>query len=78
MSNRLYKVPNFQKADSLNNPSAPHSSGIYYGRVVAVEDGFNLNEGLIKVNIPTFDKGNKPFCKVCEQAITKVILHYSE
>lgn len=63
MSNRLYKVPNFQKADSLNNPSAPHSSGIYYGRVVAVEDGFNLNEGLIKVNIPAFDKGNKPFCK---------------
>ena len=25
-----------------------------------------------------FSKGNKPFCKVCKQAITKVILHYSE
>ncbi|MCK4364394.1 MAG: peptidase M64, partial [Candidatus Aminicenantes bacterium] len=25
-----------------------------------------------------FTKGKKPFCKVCEQAVIRVIKHYSE
>ena len=61
-----YKIPNFQKADSLTNSSAPHSSGIYFGKVVSIEDEYGLNEGQIKVNIPSFDLGNKPFCKDLE------------
>ncbi len=65
MDNRS-RIPNFQKLDSITQSSLPHSSGIYFGRVVSIDDEYGLNEGLIKINIPIFDLGNKPFCKDLE------------
>jgi len=54
------KVPNFLKAENMNNSNV-YNSGLYYGTVVSIED--DLNEGRIKVNIPTFDLQSKIFCK---------------
>lgn len=63
MSSSRYKIPNVQQPQALNNPSAPYSSGVYYGRVVAVDNDNYPNEGLIKVNIPFFDSKSKVFCR---------------
>ena len=61
MGGNKYKISNSQNLETLSNPAAPYSSGIYYGKVVSIDD--ELNEGLIKVNIPTFDRESKVFCK---------------
>jgi hypothetical protein len=55
-----YKVPNYLKAENLNNKNISNS-GLYYGKVVAIDD--ELNEGQIKVSIPTFDLQSKVRCR---------------
>ncbi len=55
------KIANTAKLGS-NNSGTVWSSGIYYGKVVAVDSDSFPGEGLIKINIPSFDKNNKVFC----------------
>ncbi len=51
-----------------------------YGKVGAFEGAGYLPKGMYRpmVDCIMFSKGNKPFCKVCESAIAKVINHYTE
>ncbi len=50
----------------------------YYGKVGAFEGAGYVAEGLYRpmIDCIMFSKGSKPFCKVCENAIIKRILHY--
>jgi hypothetical protein len=51
-----------------------------YGKVGAFEGAGYLPKGLYRpmIDCIMFSKGNKPFCDVCESAISKVIKHYTE
>ncbi|MCB0731325.1 MAG: peptidase M64 [Ignavibacteriae bacterium] len=51
-----------------------------YGKVGAFEGAGYLQNGLYRpmIDCIMFSKGEKPFCKVCEEAIIKVIEHYGE
>lgn len=52
----------------------------YYGKVGAFEGAGYMQFGLYRsmLDCIMFSKGVKPFCTVCQNAIRKVILHYSE
>jgi hypothetical protein len=52
----------------------------YYGKVGLFEGAGYSSQGLYRsmVDCIMFTKGKKPFCKVCESAISKVIDYYSE
>ena len=52
----------------------------FWGKVGAFEGAGYSSEGLYRpmLDCIMFSKGNKPFCKVCEQAIIRVIEHFSE
>ncbi|MBN1271917.1 MAG: peptidase M64 [Candidatus Aminicenantes bacterium] len=49
----------------------------YWGKVGAFEGAGYSSKGLYRpmLNCIMFSKGEKPFCKICEAAIRKVILH---
>jgi hypothetical protein len=51
-----------------------------YGKVGAFEGAGYLPKGMYRpmIDCIMFSKGDKPFCKVCESAIAKVINHYTE
>jgi len=55
-------------------------SSKYYGKVGAFEGAGYLPKGLYRpmIDCIMFSKGDKPFCRVCEAAILKVIKHYGE
>jgi len=55
-------------------------SSKYFGKVGAFEGAGYMEKGLYRpmVDCIMFSKGDKPFCKVCESAIAKVIKHYTE
>jgi len=52
----------------------------YWDKVGAFEGAGYSAQGLYRpmLDCIMFSKGNKPFCRVCEQAIIKVIEHFSE
>lgn len=52
----------------------------YWGKVGAFEGAGYMQKGLYRpmVDCLMFSKGTKPFCKVCENAVIRVINHYSE
>ncbi len=52
----------------------------YWGKVGAFEGAGYVSEGLYRpmMDCIMFSKGNKPFCKVCNDAIIKVINYYTE
>jgi hypothetical protein len=52
----------------------------FVGKVGAFEGAGYSSNGLYRpmLDCIMFSKGAKPFCKVCQQAITKVIEHYGE
>jgi len=52
----------------------------YWGKVGAFEGAGYSSKGLYRpmLDCIMFSKGDKPFCKVCEQAIEKVIQFYTE
>jgi hypothetical protein len=52
----------------------------YWGKVGAFEGAGYAAKGLYRpmVDCLMFTKGAKPFCKVCEQAVLRVIKYYSE
>ena len=52
------KIANTDKAGS---GGANKNTVVYFGKVVSIEDP--LGEGRVKINIPSFDKGSKVFCK---------------
>lgn len=59
---RKNKILNTDKASSISvNNTQVNNSGIYYGKVVSVDDP--LNEGRIKVDLAGFDMGNKAKCR---------------
>lgn len=51
-----------------------------FGKVGAFEGAGYLPKGLYRpmIDCIMFSKGDKPFCKVCQEAIAKVINHYTE
>ncbi len=55
-------------------------SSKYYGKVGVFEGAGYTSEGLYRpmIDCIMFTKGDKPFCKVCENAIIEVIKHYTE
>lgn len=55
-------------------------SSKYWERVGAFEGAGYMATGLYRpmIDCIMFSKGDKPFCKVCEKAIAKVIEHYTE
>lgn len=55
-------------------------SSKFFGKVGAFEGAGYVQKGLYRpmIDCIMFSKGQKPFCKVCEDAITKVIHHYGE
>ncbi|MCB9210897.1 MAG: peptidase M64 [Ignavibacteriales bacterium] len=69
----------FDKEHSIKVDKYLQSSK-YYGKVGAFEGAGYLPKGLYRpmLDCIMFSKGDKPFCKVCEAAIIKVINHYSE
>jgi len=52
----------------------------YRGKVGVYEGAGYSSQGLYRpmVDCIMFSKGSKPFCKVCEASIRKVIQHYLE
>jgi len=52
----------------------------YFGKVGVFEGAGYASKGLYRpmIDCMMFTKGNKPFCKVCENAIIQVIKYYSE
>lgn len=52
----------------------------YWGKVGVFEGAGYASKGLYRpmIDCIMFSKGNKPFCKVCENAIIQVIKYYSE
>jgi hypothetical protein len=52
----------------------------FVGQVGAFEGAAYAAEGLYRpaLDCIMFTKGSKPFCKVCQQAIVRVIEHYGE
>lgn len=52
----------------------------FWEKVGAFEGAGYSAQGLYRpmVDCLMFTKGKKPFCKVCEQAVVRVIKHYSE
>jgi len=52
----------------------------YWGKVGAFEGAGYASKGLYRpmVDCLMFSRGAKPFCKVCEQAVIRVIRHYSD
>jgi hypothetical protein len=52
----------------------------YWGKVGAFEGAGYASKGLYRpmLDCLMFSKGNKPFCKVCEQAVIRVIEHYTK
>ncbi len=52
----------------------------YWGKVGAFEGAGYSSKGMFRsmIDCMMFTKGMKPYCKVCEAAIIKVIKHYSE
>ncbi len=55
-------------------------SSKFFGKVGAFEGAGYVQKGLYRpmIDCIMFSKGKKPFCKVCEDAIAKVIYHYGE
>jgi len=52
----------------------------FYGKIGAFEGAGYVSKGMYRpmVDCIMFSKGKKPYCKVCENAIIRVIKHYTE
>lgn len=81
--NEVAKVE--EKADKLSREQADKNdkyimSSKFWGKVGAFEGAGYAAKGLYRpmLDCIMFSKGNKPFCKVCEERIINVIKHYSE
>ncbi|MGE5352546.1 MAG: M64 family metallopeptidase [Acidobacteriota bacterium] len=55
-------------------------SSKYWGKVGAFEGAGYASKGLYRsmLDCLMFSKGNKPFCKACDEAVINVIKHYTE
>jgi hypothetical protein len=74
-----------QKSERLSRENAEKvdeylSKSKSWGKVGAFEGAGYSAQGLYRpmVDCIMFTKGTKPFCKVCEEAIIRIIKHYSE
>jgi len=74
-----------QKAERLSREHADKidaylAQSRYRDKVGAFEGAGYSAQGLYRpmLDCLMFTKGDKPYCKVCEQAIIRVIMHYSE
>lgn len=73
------------EAEKLSRSSAEKTDSYlqhsrYWGRVGAFEGAGYASKGLYRsmLDCLMFSKGNKPFCKVCDDAVVNVIKHYTE
>lgn len=74
--------------DKYNNLDKEHSDAVdsmlhkskYWGKVGAFEGAGYSSKGMYRpmIDCIMFSKGAKPFCKVCEESIKKVITRYTE
>ncbi len=74
--------------DKYNRLDKEHSDAIdsmlhksrYWGKVGAFEGAGYSSKGIYRpmIDCIMFSKGAKPFCKVCEESIKKVIKHYTD
>ncbi len=74
--------------DKYNTLDKEHSDAIdnmlhksrYWGKVGAFEGAGYSSKGIYRpmIDCIMFSKGSKPFCKVCEESIKKVIKHYTD
>ncbi len=74
--------------DEYNKEDKEHTASMdkylrsskYWGKVGAFEGAGYSSKGLYRpmIDCIMFSKGKKPFCKVCEAAIIKMIKYYSE
>ncbi|MCU7496965.1 MAG: peptidase M64 [Ignavibacteria bacterium] len=74
-----------EEADKLSKLSAEKTDKYlqeskYWGKVGAFEGAGYASKGLYRsmLDCLMFSKGNKPFCAVCNEAVIKVIKHYTE
>jgi len=74
-----------QESENLSRESAKKvdeylRQSKFWGKVGAFEGAGYSAQGLYRpmVDCLMFTKGTKPFCRVCEEAIVRVIQHYSE
>jgi hypothetical protein len=81
--NEVSKVED--EAENLSRSSAEQTdkyleNSRFWGKVGAYEGAGYASKGLYRsmLDCLMFSKGNKPFCKVCEQAVIRVIKHYTE
>ncbi len=73
------KYNKLDKQHSDEVDSLLHSSK-YWGEVGAFEGAGYSSKGMYRpmLDCIMFSKGAKPFCKVCEESIKKIIKHYTE
>lgn len=66
--------------DHANKMDTYLESSKYFGKVGVFEGAGYASTGLYRpmIDCIMFSKGNKPFCKVCEKAIKKVIDYYCD
>jgi len=74
---KLYAMKDKEQTDKVDEYL---QSSKYWGKIGAFEGAGYMANGLYRpmLDCIMFSKGEKPFCKVCESAIIKVINHYTE
>ena len=72
-----YNTLDKQHSDAVDS-MLQHSK--FWGKVGAFEGAGYSSKGMYRpmIDCIMFSKGAKPFCKVCEESIKKVIAHYTE
>ncbi len=72
-----YNTLDKQHSDAVDS-MLQHSK--YWGKVGAFEGAGYSSKGMYRpmIDCIMFSKGAKPFCRVCEESIKKVIAHYTE
>ncbi len=77
LAEKIYNQKDKQHADEMDSYLR---SSEYWGKVGAFEGAGYASKGLYRpmIDCIMFSKGDKPFCKVCKNAINKVINYYSE
>ncbi len=72
----------YNKLDNMHTSEMAQwlKKSIYWGKVGAFEGAGYASKGLYRpmLDCIMFSKGTKPYCKVCEAAIIKMIKYYSE
>ena len=89
---KLKREKNWDKLREVEAKSAAHSKAAaekgdkylknskFWGKVGVFEGAGYSSKGMYRsmLDCMMFTKGNKPYCKVCEDHVKKIIMHYAE